>query len=256
MDYQNILLDVKDQILTITINREEKLNALNQETLKELHAVLAGTSQNKSVRGVIITGSGSKAFIAGADISEFSSFGPEGGRAIASAGHELFNLIENYDKPVIAAINGYALGGGLELAMACHLRIASDTAKMGLPEKKLGLIPGYGGTQRLSALIGKSQALEMILTAEMITSDEAFKKGLINHVAPSAELMSTAIELMQKILTGSSLATASAIRAVNAAFNNNGFEIEINEFEKCFNSEDFKEGVQAFLGKRKPVFNG
>lgn len=255
MDYQNLLLEIKDQILFLTINREEKLNALNRETLKELYSVFADTLQNKSVRGVIITGSGLKAFIAGADIAEFSGFSTDEGRQVASEGHKIFDIIENYEKPVIAAINGYALGGGLELAMSCHLSIASETAKMGLPEMKLGLIPGYGGTQRLTRAIGKNKALEMILTAEMISAEEAYQTGLINHVVPPGELMNNAKEVMQKILSGSSIATTSAIRAVNAAFDKNGFDVEINEFEKCFKSEDFKEGVKAFLEKRKPAFN-
>ncbi|HCN82594.1 MAG TPA: enoyl-CoA hydratase [Sphingobacteriaceae bacterium] len=255
MDYKNLLFEIKDQVLTLTINREEKLNALNRETLKELHSALTETLQNKSVRGVIITGRGSKAFVAGADIAEFSNFSPDEGRQLASEGHKVFDLIENYEKPVIAAINGYALGGGLELAMACHLSIASDIAKMGLPEMKLGLIPGYGGTQRLTRVVGKNKALEMILTAETISAEEALQKGLVNHVVPPGELMNKANELMQKILNGSSAAMASAIRAVNGAFNRSGFEAEIDEFEKCFKSEDFQEGVKAFLGKRKPVFN-
>ena len=255
MDYQNLLIEIKDQVLTLTINREEKLNALNKQTLNELYSVLTDTLQNKSVRGVIITGSGLKAFIAGADIAEFSAFSNDGGRQVASEGHKVFDFIENYEKPIIAAINGYALGGGLELAMSCHLSIASDTAKMGLPEMKLGLIPGYGGTQRLTRAVGKNRALEMILTAEMITAEEAFQTGLVNHVVPSGELMNKANEVMQKILSGSAVATASAIRAVNATFNRTGLDVEINEFEKCFKSEDFKEGVKAFLEKRKPAFN-
>lgn len=255
MEYQNLLLDIEDQILTITINREEKLNALNSQSLKELKDAFENTSQNESVRGIIITGKGSKAFIAGADINEFLSFGQEAGRSVASVGHELFNLIENYGKPVIAAINGYALGGGLELAMACHLRLASDTAKMGLPEMKLGLIPGYGGTQRLSQLIGKGKALEMILTSKMISPDEALISGLVNYVVPAEELMTKSTELMQRILAGSSVAIASAIQSVNAAFYSDGFDAEIDEFEKCFKSDGFKEGVNAFLEKRKPVFN-
>jgi enoyl-CoA hydratase len=258
MDYQNLLLDIKEGVLTVTINRESKLNALNRETLSELGNAVREALKDKKTRGIIITGSGTKAFIAGADISEFSGLSMDAGKKLAIEGHQIFNLIESSVKPVIAAINGYALGGGLELAMACHIRLASDSAKVGQPEIKLGLIPGYGGTQRLSKLAGKGRALEMILTGEMITAQEALVAGLVNYVIPHGELIAKAEELMQKIISGPPLAIASAIRAVNSAFNNNedGFVIEIDEFKKCFETEDFKEGVSAFLEKRKPSFKG
>jgi len=258
MSYQNLLLEIKGHILTITINRESKMNALNRETLEEIHLAVKGASQNKAVKGIIITGSGQKSFIAGADISEFSNLDPAEGAKLASEGHKVFNMIENCKKPVIAAINGYALGGGLELAMACHIRIASDTAKMGLPEITLGLIPGYGGTQRLTHLVGKGKALETILTSEKLGAQEAFQIGLVNHVVPAEELILKAEELAQKIINGPPLAIAGAISAVNAAlaYGVDGFETEINEFARCFKTEDFQEGLSAFIEKRKPVFKG
>jgi enoyl-CoA hydratase len=257
-NYKNLLIEIKDHILTITINRESKMNALNRETLGEIDSAIKGASQDKEVRGIIITGSGSKSFIAGADISEFLSLDHDKGAALASEGHNVFSRIENCEKPVIAAINGYALGGGLELAMACHLRIAAGTAQLGLPEITLGLIPGYGGTQRLTHLVGKSKALEMILISERIGAQEAFETGLVNHVVPEEELISKAEELMRKIIKGSPLALAGAIRAVNSALieGEDGFKTEINEFAKCFKTEDFKEGARAFIEKRKPVFRG
>jgi len=258
MNYQNLLLEIKDRILTITINRESKMNALNRETLGEINSAVTDASKNKAVRGIIITGSGPKSFIAGADISEFSNLDPDKGAKLAFEGHKVFNRIENCKKPVIAAVNGYAFGGGLELAMACHIRIAADTAQMGLPEITLGLIPGYGGTQRLTHLVGKSKALEMILTSERIGAQEAFQIRLVNQVVPAGQLILKAEELMKKIVNSSPLAISGAIRAVNAALADgvNGFEIEVNEFAKCFKTEDFKEGISAFMEKRNPVFSG
>jgi enoyl-CoA hydratase len=259
MIYQNLLTNYKENILYIIINRESKLNALNKATLTELHAAFVDAFADPRVGGIIITGAGTKAFVAGADITEFASVDVDGGREISHEAHtKVFNVIENGNKPVVAAVNGFALGGGLELAMASHIRIAADTAKMGLPEVTLGLIPGYGGTQRLTRLVGGGKALEMIMTADMITATEALALGLVNHVVNQEELLSKAEEILQKILTRAPLAIAAAIKAVNAAGRNdvNGFETEIDEFSKCFGTEDFKEGVSAFLQKRKPAFKG
>ncbi len=259
MPFQNLLTSYKDRIQYIIINRESKLNALNKATLAELHTAFHEALHNPEVGGVIITGAGQKAFAAGADIAEFESMDIEGAREMARRGKTLvFDLVENAAKPVIAAINGFALGGGLELAMACHIRIAADTAKMGLPEVSLGLIPGYGGTQRLTHLIGRGRALELIMTGDMITAPEAYQFGLVNHIANQEGLLEKAEEILNKILSRGPLAVASAITAVNAALQEkvNGFEIEIEHFSKSFGSEDFQEGVSAFLQRRKPIFKG
>lgn len=259
MTYQNILSELKNNILYVTINRENKLNALNRQTLTELADVISFAVQNDEVRGVLLTGAGEKAFVAGADISEFAAYSTEEGENLARNGqHLVFNAIENSCKPFVAAINGFALGGGLELAMACHIRVAADHAKMGLPEVTLGLIPGYGGTQRLTRLVGKGLAMEMILTAEMISAEKAGKIGLVNHVVPLAELISRAEEILTQIKLRAPLAIGAAIKSVNAALasGENGFEVEIEEFGKCFGTADFKEGVAAFAEKRKPEFKG
>ncbi|MCC8424820.1 enoyl-CoA hydratase/isomerase family protein [Mucilaginibacter sp. UR6-11] len=259
MVYQNLLIENKGKIQYLVINRESKLNALNKDTLFELHIALGDALQNNKVGGVIITGAGPKAFVAGADIAEFENLDVEGGKNLAHENQKnIFNIIEGFSKPVIAAINGFALGGGLELALACHIRIASDNAKMGLPEVSLGLIPGYGGTQRLTHLVGRGKALELIMTADMISAAEAYQIGLVNYVVSQDGLMSKAEEIMQKILTKAPLAIAAAITAVNAASNNevNGFDVEINQFAGCFGTADFKEGVAAFLQKRKANFKG
>lgn len=259
MTYQNILSELKEQILYVTINREQKLNALNKDTLAELADVIAYATNEDGVRGLILTGAGEKAFVAGADISEFSDYNGEQGEALARNGQEkVFNAIENCPKPIVAAVNGFALGGGLELAMACHIRIAADHAKLGLPEVSLGLIPGYGGTQRLTQIVGKGRAIEMIATADMISAAQAEKIGLVNHVVPQIELIAKAEELLNKIKLRAPLAVAAAIKSVNSSqdFGVNGFETEIKEFGKCFNTADFKEGTSAFLEKRKPVFSG
>jgi enoyl-CoA hydratase len=253
----NLLIDASDAILTLTINRESKLNALNKETLSELHIAMSEAFKDNSIRGIIITGAGQKAFIAGADISEFAAYNVDQGRALAKQGQEkVFDFIENGTKPVIAAVNGFALGGGLELAMACHIRIASSNAKMGLPEVSLGLIPGYGGTQRLAQLIGKGRAFEMIMTASMITAEDAFRSGLVNHVVEPDQLLAKAREIIKTIIDRSPSAISSAIRAVNAGFKDNvdGYAVEIEEFSLCFGSVDFKEGVDAFMTKRKAQF--
>lgn len=259
MTYQNILSVLKDQVLYVTINREHKLNALNKETLAELADVISFAANEDEVRGVLLTGAGEKAFVAGADISEFSDYNSVQGEALARDGQtQVFDAIANCPKPVVAAINGFALGGGLELALACHIRIASENAKLGLPEVSLGLIPGYGGTQRLTQVVGRGRAIEMIATADMIAAVEAEKIGLVNHVVPQNALIEKAEEVLNKIKLRAPLAVAAAIKSVNSAHNPqvNGFEVEIKEFGTCFNTEDFKEGTNAFLEKRKPVFVG
>jgi enoyl-CoA hydratase len=259
MSYKTISQEIKSRILYLTVNRESRLNALNRETLAELNKALTEMIKDTSIGGAIITGSGPKAFVAGADIAEFAGFNTEEGRELAREGQiKVFDLIQNSPKPVIAAINGFALGGGLELAMACHIRIASSHAKMGLPEVGLGLIPGYGGTQRLAQLVGRGRALELILTADMITAEEAYRQGLVNHVTNPEDLLPTAEEILNKILSRSPFAVAKAIQAVNEGFTDelNGYESEIQAFSECFGSEDFREGVSAFLEKRKPVFSG
>ncbi|MDB5121430.1 MAG: enoyl-CoA hydratase [Sphingobacteriales bacterium] len=259
MNYENLLVDVKNQILYITINRESKLNALNHQTLKDLHFAVTDAQDSDHVKGIILTGAGSKAFVAGADITEFANFNSEQGGNLAREGQtKVFDVIENSAKPVVAAINGFALGGGLELAMACHIRIASESAKVGLPEVSLGLIPGYGGTQRLTQLVGKGRALEIILSGDMIDANEAHRIGLVNQISKPENLLKNAEDMLNRIFRRSPTAVSAAIRAVNSAGRNdiNGFEVEINEFSSCFSSTDFKEGVAAFLEKRKPLFSG
>lgn len=259
MTLENVLTEIENQVLTITINRPEKLNALNAKTIEELHETLIEAENNKEIRAIIITGSGTKSFVAGADIAEFANFGVEQGKLLSATGHfKLFNFIENYSKPVIAAVNGFALGGGLELAMASHIRVASDNAKMGLPETSLGVIPGYGGTQRLAQLVGKGKAFEMITTADMINAQDAYKWGLVNYVVTQEELLTKCKEIAAKIASRSPISVKTAIKVINAGFNNkyNGYDVEIEEFGKMFGTHDFKEGVKAFLEKRKPVFNG
>ncbi|MBN8695313.1 MAG: enoyl-CoA hydratase/isomerase family protein [Bacteroidetes bacterium] len=259
MSFENILVTTENNIQTITINRPDKLNALNKKTIDELSQAFSAADKDTSIKAIIITGSGQKAFVAGADISEFASFSVEQGKALSAEGHKkLFDLVQNLNTPVIAAVNGFALGGGLELAMSCHIRVASDNAKMGLPEVSLGVIPGYGGTQRLAQLVGKGKAMEMIMTADMISANDALSWGLVNHVVTQEELLAKCNEIANKILSKSSVAIASAIRAVNANYTDgvNGYAVEIDEFGKCFGTEDFKEGTSAFLEKRKANFPG
>ena len=257
--YHNITSTQSDGITTITINRPSKLNALNRETIEELHSAFKAADEDKNTKVIIITGSGEKAFVAGADISEFANYSVAEGGQLAAKGQELlFDFVANLSTPVIAAVNGFALGGGLELAMAAHLRVASDNAKMGLPEVSLGVIPGYGGTQRLPQLVGKGRAMEMIMTAGMIDANQALQYGLINHVVTLEELIPFTEKLAGKVMKNSSVAISSAIRAVNAAYDVdvNGFTVEIEEFGNCFGTGDFKEGTTAFLEKRKPDFPG
>ncbi len=259
MSYTNLLTEQKGQVLIITINRPNQLNALNKATIEELNAALKSADADKNTGVIILTGSGEKAFVAGADIKEFADFSVEKGKELSAVGHQiLFDFIEKLNTPVIAAINGFALGGGLELAMASHIRIASDNAKMGLPEVSLGVIPGYGGTQRLAQLVGKGKAFEMVTTAGMISAEDALKWGLVNHVVPQAELLALAEKIASKILANSPNAIAAAMRAINANFSDgiNGYEVEIEEFGKCFGTPEFKEGTCAFLEKRKANFRG
>ena len=259
MNFENILVENNEGILQITINRPSKLNALNRATIDELHTAFEDAEDDDEVKVIILTGSGEKAFVAGADISEFSNFSSEEGKKLAAQGQEkLFDFVANLSKPVIAAVNGFALGGGLELAMAAHFRIASDNAKMGLPEVSLGVIPGYGGTQRLPQLVGKGRAMEMIMTAGMIDANQALQYNLVNHVVAQEELIDFAEKLAGKIMRNSLVAISAAIEAVNANFDSgvNGFDIEIENFGWCFGTEDFKEGTDAFLNKRKADFPG
>lgn len=256
---ENILIEKQDNIAVITINRPTKLNALNKATIEELHNGFKMLNDDAAIKAIVITGSGEKAFVAGADISEFAHFSVEDGGKLAAKGQELlFDFVENLNTPVIAAVNGFALGGGLELAMACHFRMASDNAKMGLPEVTLGVIPGYGGTQRLPQLVGKGRAMEMIMTAGMIDAQTALNYGLVNHVVSQEELVDFAKGIAAKITKNSSVAIAKAIAAVNANYTDgvNGFEVEIENFGASFGTEDFKEGTTAFLEKRKANFPG
>ncbi|GEM56244.1 enoyl-CoA hydratase [Flavobacterium branchiophilum] len=259
MNYQNITTEMADGIGQITINRPSKLNALNVATIEELHLAFQTMASDPSIGAILLTGAGEKAFVAGADIAEFAHFSVEQGTLLAAEGQKkLFDLIENLSKPVIAAINGFALGGGLELAMACHFRIASSNAKMGLPEVSLGVIPGYGGTQRLPQLIGKGRAMEMIMTASMIDAATALSYGLVNHVVEQTELINYSKSIIYKILKNAPTAITQAILAINAPFKVgvNGYQTEIVSFGNCFGTADFKEGTTAFLEKRKAHFTG
>ena len=259
MTFENLLLEKENGITVITINRPTKLNALNKATIEELHQAFDAENKDQSTKVIIITGSGEKAFVAGADISEFAHFSVEEGGKLATKGQELlFDFVENLSTPVIAAVNGFALGGGLELAMSAHFRIASNNAKMGLPEVPLGVIPGYGGTQRLPQLVGKGRAMEMIMSAAMIDAETAKNYGLVNHVVSQAELIEFSKGIASKIAKNSSVAISNAIEAVNANFKDgvNGYAVEIKNFGKSFGTEDFKEGTTAFLEKRKAEFPG
>jgi len=257
MKYQNLLLDVKDSIAVVIINRSEKLNALNKQTMEELKTIFTDLKNDENVYVVILTGSGEKAFVAGADISELNKLDMISGKEFAERGQEVFNLIENLDKPVIAAVNGFALGGGCELALACHIRLASENAKFGQPEVNLGIIPGYGGTQRLTRLINSGRAMEYILTGDMIDASEAHRIGLVNHVYSQSELMKNALEIAKKIVTKAKNAVRLAVKAVNVVdevSSKEGQAYEASLFGICCGTEDFKEGTSAFLEKRKPVF--
>jgi enoyl-CoA hydratase len=254
--YQTLFVLIENGILTVVINRVDKMNALTQEVLNELDSVLDEALSRDNIKGIIITGSGSKAFVAGADISEFEGASKRKASKMALKGQRIFNRIETSPKPVIAAINGFALGGGCELAMACHIRIAADHAKFGQPEVNLGLIPGYGGTQRLVQLVGKGKALELMMSANMIDAIEAHQIGLVNHVTNAAGLLDEAKKLMQTILSKGPNAVGKVIEAVNVYFHKskNGYAEEARLFGECFGTNEMKEGVSAFLEKRKPNF--
>ena len=255
--FENITVETNDFVTFITINRPSQLNALNKQTIQDLNLALQNCEADSNTGVIILTGSGEKAFVAGADIKEFADFTIAEGGILASHGQEiLFDFVENFPKPIIAAVNGFALGGGLELALSAHIRVASLNAKMGLPEVSLGVIPGYGGTQRLAQLVGRGRANEMIFTAGMISAEEALNYGLVNSIVEQKDLIETCEGIARKILKNSPMAIRSAIKAVNAGFKNgvNGFEVEIEEFGKCFGTTEFKEGTRAFLEKRKANF--
>jgi len=257
MNYENILVELENSIQVVTINRPSKLNALNKATIEELSHVLIAADNEASIRVVIITGAGEKAFVAGADISEFSEFSVEEGKNLSKKGHDqLFSRIDQMKTPVIAAVNGFALGGGLELAMAAHVRIFSENARVGLPETSLGVIPGYGGTQRLAQIAGKGRAMEMILSAKMIDAATALSYGITNKVVPIEELIETAKKMAKKIIKNSPMAIAKAIQCINANYTSgvDGLAFEVNAFGDCFGTPDFKEGTRAFLEKRKADF--
>ena len=259
MNYNNILIKEENPLAIVSINRPNKLNALNRETIQELHDAFKTLNKDKNIKAIILTGSGEKAFVAGADISEFANFSVKEGSKLASKGQKLlFDFVEALSTPVIAAVNGFALGGGLELAMSCHFRVASDNARMGLPEVSLGVIPGYGGTQRLPHLVGKGIAMELIMTAGMIDANRALETGLVNHVVSQEELLDFCKKLGGKISKNSPVAISHAIKAVNAGFkhDSNGYASEIKAFGACFGTADFEEGTTAFLEKRKADFPG
>ena len=256
--YDTILLDTANQICTITINRPDKLNALNKKVIDELNQAIEEVYQNAEIKSAIITGAGTKAFVAGADITEFQGLSKEEGMAMAKKGQDLFFKIENSPKPIVAAVNGFALGGGCELAMSCHFRVASENAKFGQPEVNLGLIPGYGGTQRLTQLIGKGRSLELLMTGNLIDAQSALQYGLVNHVSVGDELLNATKSILGTINTKAPLAIAKCIAAANATYNHtvDGYAAEIEYFGECFATEDMNEGATAFLEKRKANFKG
>lgn len=256
--FDTLLTDLTGGVLLVTLNREDKLNALNKTVISELNEVMDEVYSNADIKGVIITGKGPKAFAAGADIAEFKGLNEEQGKALAKRGHDTFNKIENCPKPVIAAVNGFALGGGCELSMACHIRIASENAKFGQPEVNLGLIPGYGGTQRMVQLIGKGKALELLMTADVIDANSAHKLGLVNEVVQTVELIDHCRTIITKIASKAPFAIAQVIQSVYAHFKDgiDGFDTEIELFGRCVATEDFVEGTTAFMEKRKANFKG
>lgn len=259
MEFKTLITRIEDDILIVTVNRPKALNALNAQTFSDLKYVFGNLAPKMpTLKGIIITGAGDKAFVAGADISEFTSLDSQLGSALAKRGSDIFTMIESFHKPVIALVNGFALGGGCELAMACHMRISTPNAKFGQPEVNLGIIPGYGGTQRLPILIGRGKAMELLLTGNMIDAQESLQLGLSNYVLEPAEALAKAINTLNKIATKAPVAVAQIIDCVNAVYDNtiNGFENEVAGFGVCAGTEDFIEGATAFLEKRKPVFKG
>ncbi|MBA2423613.1 MAG: enoyl-CoA hydratase/isomerase family protein [Chitinophagales bacterium] len=258
INFQFLISSLENGIFNITINRPDKLNALNRTVIDELDAAFDLVYDDDKIRGVIITGAGPKAFVAGADITEFISFTPEQAREMSLNGHRVFNKIEAAPKPVIAAINGFALGGGCELAMCCHMRVASENASFGQPEINLGLIPGYGGTQRLLRYIGRAKGIELLLTADFMNATDALQLGLVNYVTSREELIPKCQSILNKIISKSSLVIDQIIACANSYYNKqeDGFELEIDEFAKCIATEDFKEGTAAFLEKRTANFSG
>lgn len=257
-NYNNLLTEINEGVLLVTINRPESLNALNIETMDELKSVIIDAYDAKEIKGIIITGAGEKAFVAGADITEIAELDELNARNFAENGQEVFALFENCPKPVIAAVNGFALGGGCELAMACHIRIATENAKFGQPEVNLGIIPGYGGTQRLTQLVGKGKAFELMMTGDMISAEEARSLGLVNHVVKTnSELIELSNKIISKIASKAPLAVGLVVDCINAVYSDeDGYQTEANAFSHCTKTEDFSEGTNAFLEKRKPDFKG
>jgi enoyl-CoA hydratase len=256
MTFQNLKTELSEGILTLTISRPEKLNALNQQTMDELSACFDWIESSKEIRAILLTGEGEKAFVAGADISEFLKMDGPVGAQLAKKGQNIYFQIENCSKPVLAAVNGFALGGGCELAMACQMRVASENAQFAQPEINLGIIPGYGGTQRLTALVGKGKAMELMLTADKIDAKTALSVGLVNHVVAQTELISFSKSILQKIVSKPPIAVAMTIRSINKQGTDTGYQTEVQAFATCTASNDFKEGVTAFLEKRKANFQG
>lgn len=256
MEYQNIVVVREQHALIVTVNRPDKLNALNFQTLKELKHFFENVRIGQGASGVILTGAGNKAFVAGADINEFVQLTTQNGRGVAEEGQEIMFLIENCPLPVIAAVNGYALGGGCELALACHMRIAAENAVFGQPEVNLGIIPGYGGSQRLTQIIGKGRAIEMITTARNVKADEALQIGLLNYVVDQGNLIDKCHEIINVLAKKPPIQVSYALKSVNAAYKQNGYEVEADFFGQCMKTKDFEEGVEAFIHKRKPKFEG
>jgi enoyl-CoA hydratase len=257
MQFNNLLWNIEENILTLTVNRESKLNALNFETIDELRKAFEEVYKNADIKAVILTGAGAKSFVAGADITELAHLNKGSAFVSISKGQSLFSMIEKCPKPVIAAVNGFALGGGCELAMACHIRVASENARFGQPEVNLGLIPGYGGTQRLPLYIGKSRAFELLMTGDMIDANTALNFGLVNYVIPQADLLNKCREILRKVSSKAPIAISQVIKCVNAFYQNeNGYLIELDAFGDCCQTDDFQEGTAAFMEKRKPAFAG